>query len=123
MKIRILRNPPFTINVGPPPVVPHFPPNIGRIPYEIGIFPVTTQAILGGPEARDVFIIGARDLNPVVWIRRNLFLADTFFLTEREAMDAYRAGFIVGDQEGAEPDPAVLTVVNQLIENADAVRV
>jgi hypothetical protein len=99
MKITALRVPPFTINVGNPPVDPRFPENIGRVPYNVGIFPVRTQAVLGGPAARDVFITGAEDLNPVVWIKRNWPLADTFFLTEREAQDAFESGFIVDDQD------------------------
>ena len=121
MKIRILQFPPFTINVGHPPVQDRFPENIGRVPYQIEIVPFRTEAILGGPEARDVFIIGARDLNPVAWLRKNEFLADTFFLTEDAAKEAYETGFIVGDQEGADPDPAVLRIVKQMIENSVAV--
>jgi hypothetical protein len=121
MKIRVLHIHPFTINVGNPPVVPRFPENIGRVPFKVGIFPFRTQAILDGPEARDVFIIGAMDLNPVVWIRQNWFLADKFFLTEREAQDAYESGFLVGDQEDGEVGPVVLEIVNAMIANGDAV--
>jgi hypothetical protein len=113
-KIRVLQLPPFTINVGNPPIEPRFPPHIGRIPYEIGIVPFRTEAILGGPAARDLFIIGARDLNPVVWLRNNWFLADTFFLTEREAKNAYETGFIVGDQDDGDADPVVLEIVKQI---------